>query len=49
VGGELIITIGIIEENTRLKEWYKAYGFVHTGTKKFEHMPFTAGFMELNV
>lgn len=41
------IKIGIIEENTVLKEWYKALGFVHTGTRKFEHLPFTVGFMEL--
>ena len=40
------ITIGIVEENTVLKEWYAANGFVHTGTKKFEHLPFTVGFME---
>ena len=41
------IKIGIIEENTVLKEWYKVLGFVHTGTRKFEHLPFTVGFMEL--
>ena len=40
------ITIGIVEENIRLKNWYAANGFIHTGTKKFEHQPFTAGFME---
>lgn len=43
------ITIGIIEDNAKLKEWYTAYGFIHTGTRKFEHLPFTVGFMELNV
>jgi GNAT superfamily N-acetyltransferase len=43
------ITIGIVEENTRLKDWYAANGFIHTGTKKFEHQPFTAGFMEWKV
>jgi ribosomal protein S18 acetylase RimI-like enzyme len=43
------ITIGIIEENTKLKEWYTAYGFIHTGTRTFGHLPFTVGFMELNV
>jgi len=43
------ITIGIIEENTVLRDWYAANGFVHTGTKKFDHMPFTAGFMEWRV
>ena len=43
------ITIGIIEENTVLRDWYAANGFVHTGTKKFDHMPFTAGFMEWRI
>ena len=40
------ITVGIIEENLRLKKWYEANGFVHTGTKVFPHLPFTVGFME---
>jgi len=41
------INISIVEENTVLKNWYIAYGFVHTGTKTFEHLPFTSGYMEL--
>ena len=41
------ITIGIIEENAQLKEWYIQHGFVHTGTAKFPRHPFTVGFMEL--
>ena len=44
--GGTTITIGIIEESTVLREWYAANGFVHTGTKKFPHLPFTTGFME---
>ena len=44
-GGE-IIKIGIIEESTILKEWYIKNGFEHTGTKKFEHLPFTSGYLE---
>ncbi|MBO5360067.1 MAG: GNAT family N-acetyltransferase [Clostridia bacterium] len=43
------ISIGIIEENTRLKEWYLKLGFKHISTRKFEHLPFTVGFMELEV
>lgn len=43
------ITVGIIEENTRLKEWYASMGFVHTGTKKFSGLPFTVGFMEWEI
>lgn len=48
LGGE-VLSIGIIEENTRLKEWYLLHGFVHTGTHKFPHLPFTVGFMELRI
>ena len=43
------ISIGIIEENTVLKNWYLSYGFETTGTRKFEHLPFTVGFMELKL
>jgi hypothetical protein len=43
------VTISITEENTVLKNWYTAYGFVHTGTKKFEQLPLTSGYMELEV
>ncbi len=42
------ITIGIIEEHTVLKNWYMRNGFVPTGTRKFDHLPFTAGFLEWN-
>lgn len=40
------IKIGIIEESHILKNWYLLNDFVHIGTKKFEHLPFTVGFME---
>jgi len=43
------VAISIIEENAVLKNWYAAYGFVHTGTKKFGHLPFTSGYMEMRV
>lgn len=39
------ISIGIIEEHTVLKEWYRDHGYVPTGTKSFDHIPFTVGFM----
>ncbi|BAH06622.1 hypothetical protein CKR_1571 [Clostridium kluyveri NBRC 12016] len=42
-----IISIGIIEENTILKQWYQKNGFIHKGTKKFDFLPFTVGFMEM--
>jgi len=40
------ISIGIINESTVLKNWYIGNGFAKTGTKKFEHLPFTVCFME---
>lgn len=40
------IKIGIIEESTVLKNWYIANGFVPIGIKKFEHLPFTSGYLE---
>lgn len=43
------IKIGIIEDNTVLKKWYEQLGFIHTGTKRFSHLPFTVGFMELRI
>ena len=43
------ITIGILEENVVLKEWYLKNGFVHTGTRVFDHLPFTVGFMQLDL
>lgn len=38
--------IGIVEENVLLRRWYERYGFVHTGTQKFDFFPFTCGYME---
>lgn len=43
------ITIGIIAENTRLKDWYLEQGFISTGTKAYPHLPFLVGFMELTL
>ena len=48
LGGDTI-KIGIIEESTILKNWYQANGFVHTGTKKFDHLPFTSGYLECHL
>lgn len=47
--GAKLITIGIIEENTVLKEWYLKNGFVHNGTRIFDHLPFTVGFMSYEI
>lgn len=48
LGGNTI-KIGIIEESTVLKEWYMANGFVHTGVRKFDHLPFTSGYLEYHL
>lgn len=45
LGGK-VLKIGIIEESTVLKTWYVSNGFVHTGTKKYDHLPFTSGYLE---
>jgi N-acetylglutamate synthase-like GNAT family acetyltransferase len=39
------VEIGIIAEHTDLKEWYNRLGFVVTGEKEFEHLPFRVTFM----
>ena len=43
------ISIGIIEENTTLKNWYLKLGFTYVSTRKFEHLPFTVGCMEMKL
>lgn len=40
------INIGIVEDNRVLRKWYESFGFVHTGTQKFDFFPFTCGYME---
>lgn len=40
------INIGIVEENKVLRNWYESFGFIHTGTKKFDFFPFTCGYMQ---
>ena len=40
------MNIGIVEENQVLRKWYETFGFIHTGTKKFDFFPFTCGYME---
>jgi GNAT superfamily N-acetyltransferase len=47
-GGRKLLA-AIIEENSVLKQWYLDNGFVHTGTKKFPHLPFTVGFLEAEI
>jgi len=44
-GGQKV-SLGMINESAVLKDWYKELGFVETGTKTFEHLPFTVCFMD---
>jgi len=39
-------SIGIINENTVLKNWYLKQGFHETGIRTFSHLPFTVCFLE---
>jgi ribosomal protein S18 acetylase RimI-like enzyme len=48
LGGKKI-SIGIIDSNKKLKEWYKQLGFSINGTKNFDHLPFKVCFMEKNL
>ena len=43
------ISIGTIDEQTILKNWYKKLGFKEISTRKFEHLPFTVCYMEIEV
>lgn len=38
-----ILFVDFIEEHTQLKNWYINNGFSHTGTEKYDHLPFTVG------
>lgn len=43
------ISIGVINNNKRLKDWYIQYGFVETDVKVFKHLPFEVCFMEKEI
>jgi len=43
------VSIGIIDEQTDLKEWYTKLGFVVTQTKRFPHLPFTVCLLEFEL
>lgn len=44
--GAGIASIGIIDQNTRLKRWYERHGFVTTGHRRFDHLPFTVCYLQ---
>ncbi len=44
--GKTVLKLAIVEENQVLRKWYEGFGFVHTGTQKFDFFPFTCGYLE---
>ena len=44
-----VMNLGIVEENTVLRQWYERNGAVHTGTEKYDFFPFTCGYMEIRL
>ncbi len=44
--GGVKVALGMIDSHTVLKDWYKSFGFIETGTKQFDHLPFVVCFME---
>lgn len=43
------ITLGMIDDNQKLKDWYIKNSFNGVGFKKYENAPFTVGYMECSV
>lgn len=43
------ISIALIDTNTILKNWYFSQGFIETGFKDFEHLPFRVSFMNKQI
>jgi len=39
------VEIGIISEDTTLKDWYRKFGFIEKTTKQFDHLPFVVAFL----
>ena len=43
------VSIGIIAEQTELKDWYTGLGFVEGESKEFPHLPFLVTFMSYGI
>ena len=44
--GATKISLGMIDDNKTLKNWYIANGFMNVGYKKFDKAPYIVGYME---
>ena len=47
--GGRFVSIALIDSNTKLKDWYLKQGFIESGFKDFEHLPFRVSFMRKEV
>ncbi|MGL1892749.1 MAG: GNAT family N-acetyltransferase [Spirochaetaceae bacterium] len=47
--GKKTAGIGVINQNTNLKDWYKKIGYIETKIKNFKHLPFDVCFMEKKI
>jgi len=47
--GGLEISLALINSHTKLKNWYSSMGFMETGTKDFDHLPFRVCFMSKRI
>jgi diamine N-acetyltransferase len=44
--GGVIVRLGMMDEHTELKSWYKRLGFREASKRRFDHLPFTVCFMD---
>ena len=44
--GATAVRIAIIDDNTVLKRWYQAAGFIERGCRDFAHLPFTVCYLD---
>jgi N-acetylglutamate synthase-like GNAT family acetyltransferase len=44
-----VVSIALIDSNIKLKKWYLSQGFIETGSKDFEHLPFRVCFMNKQI
>ena len=47
--GGTTASIGVMDNNERLKTWYRSKGFVQHDCRRIEHLPFKVCFMSRNV
>lgn len=47
--GRRTLTLSLVDENTRLKAWYRQKGFIQTHTAKYDFFPFTCAYMEMDL